>query len=444
MSSLRSFVGASSGAFVLAIALIGAPSFAAPPSTPPVEAAVSDSLILTNATLWVGDGTVIEGASIRIEKGKFVEVRSGVLAGRGDIPVIDVGGKLITPGLIAADTQLGLVEIGLEASTHDDARVDANGNAGTGNAIKAGYDPSTAINADSSLLAIQAIEGVTTAAVSPVGGLLSGEVAWIDLLPGRHGELVVDRAVAVAGNLGQAFAGSRAAGVTELRRAFEDAAWYRLNQKNFDRGQARELVAAPLDLRALWPVIDKQIPLIIHAHRASDLLALIELAEQLDIRITIVGATEGWKVAEQLAKAKVAVVVQPTQNLPGSFETLGARLDNATLLAAAGVSVAIAHFDTHNVRNMTQEAGIAIANGLDPKLALSGLTLAVAKAYGMDKDYGSVAVGKVASFVIWTGSDPFELSCWPEQVYVRGEALEMRSRQTELRDRYFDLGGFEP
>lgn len=437
MSLRRAILVSSLG---LGLALLGplvASSVVAAPPVVPAEAPVVDSLILTNATVWVGDGTLLEQASIRIDKGKFVEVRTGVIAARGDIPVIDVQGKLITPGLIAADTQLGLVEIGLEGSTRDDARTDAD-------AIKAGYEPSTAINADSSLLAIQAIEGVTTAAVSPVGGLLSGQVAWIDLLPGQHGELVAADSVAVAGNLGQAFAGSRAAGVTELRRVFEDAAWYRLNQKNFDRGQARELVAHPLDLRALWPVIDRQIPLVVHAHRASDLLALIELAEQLDIRITIVGAAEGWKVAEQLAAAKIPVVLQPTQNLPGSFDTLGARLDNAALLAAAGVSVAITHFDSHNARNMTQEAGIAVANGLDAKLALASLTLEVAKAYGMDKDYGSIAVGKVANLVIWDGADPLELSCWPEQVYVRGQALEMRSRQTELRDRYYDLGVFEP
>jgi imidazolonepropionase-like amidohydrolase len=420
------------------LALLAAPIQAAPPATTaPAEAPVSNSLIITNATLWVGDGTVIEKASIRIEKGEFVEVRAGEIAVRGNIPVVDVEGKLVTPGLIAADSQLGILEIELEGSTRDDAR---NGP----DAIKSGYDPSTAINADSSLLAVQAIEGVTTAAVSPVGGLLSGQVAWIDLLPGRHGELVAEKAIAVAGNLGQAFAGSRAAGVTQLQRVFEDAAWYRLNQKNFDRGQARELVAHPLDLRALWPVIDRQIPLIVHAHRASDLLALVELAEQLDIRITIVGAAEGWKVAEQLAEAKISVVIQPTQNLPGNFDVLGARLDNAALLAAAGVRVAIARFDPHNARNMTQEAGIAVANGLDPKLALSALTLEVARAYGMDDDYGSVAVGKVANLVVWDGSDPFELSCWPTQVYVRGEAIEMRSRQTELRDRYFDLERFEP
>ena len=124
---------------------------------------------------------------------------------------------------------------------------------------------------------------------------------------------------------------------------------------------------------------------------------------------------------------------------PGSFDTLGARLDNAALLDAAGVTVAIAHFDSHNARNITQEAGIAVANGLPADAALAAVTLNVARAYGMDRDYGTVAVGKVASLVVWDGADPFELSTWAERVFVRGHELEMRSRQTELRDRYMDL-----
>ena len=160
----------------------------------------------------------------------------------------------MTPGLIAADTEIGLVEIGAEDSTRDDVRDDHDG------AIKAGYQPSSAINADSSLIAIQAIEGVTTAAVAPRGGLFSGEVAWIDLLAHDYARIVAAEGVAVAANFGRSVAGSRAASLAELREAFEDAVWYRNNQREFDRGQARELVAHPLDLRALWPVLDAQDP----------------------------------------------------------------------------------------------------------------------------------------------------------------------------------------
>ncbi len=414
-----------------------APAFvhAAPAPSSAADVEAEGPVILSNATILTGDGTRIERGSILIEDGKITRIEVEPIRGVAKAVTLDLAGKLVTPGLIAADTEIGLVEIGAEDSTHDEVRKDEG-------AIKAGYDPAPAVNADSSLIAVQAIEGVTAAAVAPRGGLLSGQVAWIDLLPGDHQHIVAAEQVAVAGNFGRSYAGSRAASLAELRKAFEDAAWYRKNQREFDRGAARELVAHPLDLRALWPVLDKTAPLVVRASRASDLLALAELATELGIRVTIVGAAEGWKVRDELAKAGVVVVVQPTDNLPGSFDQLGARLDNAALLHAAGVTVAIAHFGSHNARNMTQQAGIAVANGLPPDAALAAITVNVAKAYGMDRDYGTIAPGKVASLVVWDGADPFELSTWPEQVWVRGRKLDMRSRQTQLRDRYMDLDRF--
>jgi hypothetical protein len=222
--------------------------------------------VLSNATILTGDGRRIEGGSILIERGKITRVEATAITGVARATSVDLGGKLVTPGLIAADTQIGLIEIDGEDSTHDAARNDNNGE------VRAGYDPAPAINADSSLIAVQAIEGVTTAAVAPRGGLFSGEVAWIDLLPGDYANIVAAERVAVAANFGRAVAGSRAASLTELRKAFEDAAWYRKNQREYDRGQARQLVAHPLDLRALWPVLDKRVPLVVRAHRASDLL----------------------------------------------------------------------------------------------------------------------------------------------------------------------------
>lgn len=409
-----------------------APAPAQPASAP---APASDKLVLTNATIHVGDGEVIEGGSILIEDGKIARVEAKAITGVEGATSLDLGGKLVTPGLIAADTSLGLVEIELEDSTRDDARKDEH-------AIKAGYDPAPAVNADSSLIAIQAIEGVTTAAVAPRGGLISGEVAWIDLRAGDHLGIVAAREVGVVANLGHSHAGSRAAALAELRRALEDAAWYKANQRAYERNQARELAAHPRDLEALWPVLEGQVPLLVRASRASDLLALLELAKELDLELSLLGAAEGWKVAEALAEAKVNVIIQPSDNLPGSYDSLGARLDNAKLLHEAGVRVAIAHFDTHNVRNLTQEGGLAVANGLPPEAAIPAMTLNVARAYGLDDRYGSLEVGKVANLVVWDGEDPLELSAWPEQVYIRGEAIEMRSRQTQLRDKYFELEGF--
>jgi imidazolonepropionase-like amidohydrolase len=418
---------------LFAAPLLPAPLFAAPPAAerPPA----GDRVIFTNAKIHVGDGSVIDGGSILIEAGKIARIERTAITGVAGALSVDLAGKLVTPGLIAADTEIGLVEIGLEDSTRDDSRRDPS-------PIKAGYDPGVAINADSAVIPVQAIEGVTTAAVAPRGGLLSGTVAWIDLLPGAHTSIVAASNIAVVGNLGRSHHGSRAASLTELRRAFEDARWFRQNERNYDRNQARELCAHPFDLRALWPVLDKQIPLVMRAYRASDLLALIQFKADFGIELTIVGACEGWKVAAELAAADITVVIQPSDNLPGNFDTLGARLDNAKLLHEAGVRVAIAHFDSHNARNVTQEAGLAVANGLPHAAAITAVTLNVARAYGMEDQYGTLAIGKVANLVVWDGDDPFELSCWAQEVWIRGRKLDMTSRQTQLRDRYMNLDAF--
>jgi imidazolonepropionase-like amidohydrolase len=411
--------------------LAAAPIFAAPPA----NEREPDRVIFTNAKIHVGDGTVIDGGSILIEAGKITRIERTAITGVTGALSVDLAGKLVTPGLIAADTEIGLVEVGLEDSTHDDSRRDAS-------PIKAGYAPASAINADSSVISVQAIEGVTTAAVAPRGGLVSGSVAWIDLIQGAHTSIVAKSEVAMIGNLGRSHDGSRAAALAQLRRAFDDARWYRQNERNFDRNQARDLCGHPSDLRALWPVLDKQIPLVMRAHRASDLLALIEFAAEYGIGLSIIGACEGWKVAAELAAADVTVVIQPSDNLPGSFDSLGARLDNAKLLHDAGVRVAIAHFDSHNARNVTQEAGLAVANGLPHAVAITAVTLNVARAYGMEDQYGTLAVGKVANLVVWDGDDPFELSCWAQEVWIRGRKIDMTSRQTQLRDRYMDLDAF--
>ena len=248
--------------------------------------------------------------------------------------------------------------------------------------------------------------------------------------------------MAQAGQLGQSAAGSRAASFALLQRALDDAGFYRDRRTAFERRQTRELEAHRLDLEALGPVLDGTAPLVVRADQASDLLALADLAAQSDLRVVVVGAAQGWKVAEALAKADVSVIVQPSANLPLGFDRLGARLDNAARLHEAGVRVGIAVLDDdHNARNIGQEAGIAVANGLPPEVAVRAVTLELARIYGMEAHYGSIAAGKVANLVVWEG-DPFELSQWPTQVYVRGQAIPMRSRQTLLRERYRDLRRF--
>jgi imidazolonepropionase-like amidohydrolase len=395
----------------------------------PVAVEAAPPVVIRHAKLHVGDGTSVDDATIVIADGLVKSVGRGDVASPAGAIEIDAAGRPVTPGFIAIDTSLGLVEIEMEGSTVDDARRD-------GRHVRASYDPAPAINADSTLIPIQVVEGVTSAAVAPTGGLISGQVTWIDLLPGDYARIVAKRRIAVDVQLGQSVDGSRAAALDELRRVLLDAREYRRRKGQFERNQMRPLAARPEDLDALAPALDGKVPLTVSVNRASDILALLELAKELRLRVVIVGGAEAWKVADRLAAAKVPVVLTPSKNLPVSFDALGARLENAALLSKAGVELVIADIGgAHNVRNARQEAGIAVAYGLDPAQAITALTLGAARIMGMDASYGSVAPGKVANVVIWDG-DPLEVTSYPTHVLVRGEVQGQVTRQTLLRDRY--------
>jgi imidazolonepropionase-like amidohydrolase len=184
-------------------------------------------------------------------------------------------------------------------------------------------------------------------------------------------------------------------------------------------------------------VLKGQIPLAVQANRASDLLAAMRLADEFKLRLVLLGGAEGWMVAEQLARAKIPVVVKPLTDIP-SFDSLGATLENAARLARAGVTVALASFDTQNARNLRQETGNAIANGMARDAALEAVTLTPARLWGVADRVGSIDAGKDADLVIWSG-DPFELTAGAEHVFIKGVEVPSDTRQKELLKKYRTL-----
>ena len=148
-------------------------------------------------------------------------------------------------------------------------------------------------------------------------------------------------------------------------------------------------------------------------------------------------------VAEALAAAKIPVILDPLLNLPGNFETLGATLESAARLHAAGVMIAFATSDSHNARNLKQAAGNAVAHGLPWEVALAALTVNGASIYDHGHSYGKLEAGMDADVVVWDG-DPLEVTTFADHVFIRGEPVVMQSRQTLLRDRYLELDGALP
>jgi imidazolonepropionase-like amidohydrolase len=197
------------------------------------------------------------------------------------------------------------------------------------------------------------------------------------------------------------------------------------------------------DIKALLPVIRGNIPLLIEARRAADIRQVIAFKKRHPkLDIVLVQGTEAWRVAKELAANDIPVILNPESNLPYAFDQLAAPLENAGRLDKAGVNVSIG-IETHNIRLAKQHAGNAGANGLPWQQGLAALTINPAKLYGMDKQIGSLEPGKQADLVVWSG-DPLEVTESAEQVFIKGNLIDMQSRQTKLRDRYLKLQGDKP
>jgi len=389
---------------------------------------------ITGGTVMTGDGTTIANATVVIEGDRIVAVGADVKAPAG-ARIIEARGKIVTPGLVHASNRMGVTEVELVEETNDFALAEAD-------AIHAAFRVIDAVDPASAVIPVTRMEGITSAIAVPSGGLVRGQSVWLRLSGDRVEAMALLAPAGMHANLGEgsrgAAGGSRAGALERLREAFEDARLLRSRAAAFEENRLRDVSSSRLDLLALLPVLDRKLPLVIRVHRASDIRRALALAKDENIRIVIDGGAEAWRVAPELAAAKVPVVLSPLLNLPSSFETLGARTDNAALLDAAGVVVAIVSEETHNARTMRQEAGNAAAWGLPREKALAAMTSAPAAIYGVSDRVGRLAPGMLADVVVWSG-DPLELATLAEHVFIGGIEQPLRSRQTDLLDRYRTL-----
>jgi imidazolonepropionase-like amidohydrolase len=409
------------------------------PATPPATlrrvaaAPVPPGIVaITNARVLPVSGAPIERGTVVIRGGKIVAVGANVAVPAG-ARVIDATGKIVTPGWIESATQIGIVEIPSGAEGSDDQ-------ASTDKELSAAFNVVDSFNGDSTVIPVTRVEGITSAVVTPAGTghAILGQGGMFALSGLQVPDSVVKAPVAMFANLGEAGAasegGSRAAAMLRLREALQDALDFSRNRAAWNSAQRRTYARGRLDLEALAPVVRGELPLAINVNRASDLLAALRLAAEFHLKLILLGAAEGWRVATELAASKVPVVVKPLTDIP-SFDALGASLENPARLAKAGVTLILSSFDTHNARNLRQEAGNAISYGLDRDLALRAVTLEPARAWGVADRLGSLEVGKDGDVVVWSG-DPFELTTRAEHVFIAGREMPQDTRQKQLFEKY--------
>lgn len=381
-------------------------------------------------TLFLDDATVIapngssRTADIIVSDGQITAMAETLASPEG---AEVMAGLWVTPGLIASRSTLGLVDVGAESATND---ISANTDLAS-----ASLRAADSFNPRAAHVANARRRGVMYSAIvpNPTGDTIFGGTGLVASLDGSN-DSVINEAAFIHVALGETGArragGSRAAAMAQLRGALADVRRSYLTQDEGDVLRRR-------DAQALRPVLAGRIPLMVSASRASDLLALVNLkADFANLNIIVIGAEEAHLVAADLARVGIKVIVDPLENLPGSFGSLNASYDNVLVLDAAGVDYAIGGLSGLGVvkaGGLAQHAGNAVGHGLSREAAFEAILGTPASWFGID--LGEMRTGSAASLVVWDG-DPLEASSAPVAMYKDGEALSLESRMTALRDRY--------
>jgi imidazolonepropionase-like amidohydrolase len=405
------------------LAAIAALAVAAPAS--------AQSLLIKGGRVVTNAGAILERGDVLITNGRIASVGENITAPR-DARVIDATGKWVTPGAFAAMSEVGLSEISGSGAPNN-ASIE-------GEKVSAAADAGRAFDPAVTAVAVTRLEGVTRAAIAPSasGSMFSGRGALVSLDGGRD-SVFRPRAFQVLelGDVGaERTGGSRAALWPMLEAALRDAREYPARYRSGQGGA----VLNEIDAAALQPFARGDGFFLAHVENASDISELIRFKRANPaLKFVIHGGAEAWLVADELAAAKIPVILDPLVNLPDRMERIAARADNAVLLHRAGVTFAIApgpgSVDAHQARLVLQLAGNAVANGLPWDAAFAAVTRTPADIFGVGGQLGTLAAGRTADVVIWDG-DPLEVASAPTAVFIAGRDMPLVSRQTRLRDRY--------
>ncbi|AZG71522.1 amidohydrolase family protein [Shewanella livingstonensis] len=385
-------------------------------------AAQAESVAIIHATVHtVTDQGVLKDATVVIEDGKIVAINPTSTTAD---TIIDAKGAILTPGLIASMNDLGLVEIGAVGSSLDTYEKKAD----------IIFDPSLAYNPKVTTVAFARKGGITRNVVSSGGGddIFSGQIFTVNLSGNWNSILAANTGLVVS--LGATEEGSRASGMQQLIHKLEDAKKAQAKKSKAKASTKEDDVELTREDDIINAVLAGEKPLIVEVDRASDILHLIKLKQNLDLELILVNAADAVLIADKLAQANIPVVIDSMRNLPENFDSLHNSLENAGKLVKAGVKVAIAlPGDSHGIYALRFSAGNAVANGMSYDDALAAVTANVADIFHLET--GRIAVGKPADLVLWSG-DPFEFSSKVQKMWIAGEEQSTDSRQDKLRDRY--------
>jgi len=410
------------------------------------------TLVLKGGKLLTVSHGVIENGVLVMSAGKITALgAAGSVATPKNAQVIDVTGMTVYPGLIDSESYLGLTEISAENMTNDLIE--------TSDEIMPHMHVYDAFHAESELIPVARLNGVTNAIVAPQSqDTLPGQDSFVQLDGKSANDMLLVRDIALPLNFTgeqrrneswdkRKFPQTRMGLAAQLRQAFLDAEdyadrWADYEKKKTDATAKPDDKKGPpsplkhdLKLEALLPYLQGKKPIVLAAQEPSDLETAVGLARQFNLKFVLNHISHSQPVLDYVASLKVPVIVGPVYEDPKNYERYDAVYSLPGELYKRGVKIAFASYDAHAVRNLPYAAGYATAFGLPHDEALKAITLNPAEIWGVADQLGSLDVGKTANVVVADG-DPLDVKSDVKRVFIDGREVPMTSRQTELRDRY--------
>lgn len=398
-------------------------------------AAAGDSFLLRGGTVHPVSGPEIAGGSVLVIDGRIAEVGTKVRAPRG-VPVIDVKGLEVYPGLIDSATRLGVFEIGSLRETNDFTDL------GT---FKPQLRIAVAINPESEHIAVTRGNGITAAVVQPAGGIVAGQAALIHLDGWTNEEMLIEPSVAMrmefphTGGRGSYAERKKRyqAQVRELEEFFESA-------RRYQRAKAAGGPDFRPDLRleAMLPVLEGRLPLLIQADREKTIREALAFAEKQKVRMILQRAPQAWKLAAELKARDIPVVLAETLSLPEEEdEPYDRPFTTPGELFKAGVQFCFATYSpggaSTNPFNLPYQAAAAVPFGLPREEALKAVTLGAARIWGVADRIGSIEKGKLADLIV-TDGDPLEVRTQVRRMFIRGRAVDLDNKHKRLYEKYMN------
>ena len=397
-------------------------------------------LFITNGTVHVGNGTVLENATIKINDGKIVEVGTNIAIPSNDAQVINAKGKQVYPGLILSSSDVGLKEISNGVRASNDYQEIGEYNSDVRSI--------TAYNTDSRVINVLRSNGILLASVNPEGGIITGSSSVVQFDAWNWEDAVYKMDAGIHLNMpsfvvrfgrrgGVTAAGAGALDPTkialdkveEIKKFFREAKAY--NQENVHTN-------TNLKLESTKGLFEKKQKLYIHADQVKQMLVAIDFVKEFNFDVVIVGGSESFQIAEILKSANIAVILSEEHALPATEDDdIDQPYKTPAVLQKAGVLFSLNdNSDNTRYRNVSYNAGTAATYGLTKEEALSAITLNAAKILGVDDKTGSIEIGKDANIIITAGDILDMKSSTVEQAFIQGRKISLENKQTQLYERY--------